>query len=159
MQQRKSVLAKNFAAALLKARGDKSQAEFSRFLGLKHQQTYQAYEAGRVPDGETLFQIASKLGLSFDELLLGERKEEPDDKQLMIVVGMLVTELGWQQLLRVASKAGDNQRLSKSNQEIWMRMLAQWALHKMPTKEQVDELVALLPEEMGKEFESRAKSQ
>lgn len=66
-----------FSNCLRNARGARSQAEFARFLGIKHQQTYQAYEAGRVPDGETLVQIATKLKISLDEMLIGKPAEPP----------------------------------------------------------------------------------
>jgi len=151
-----SILSNNFAAALKNARGDRSQAEFSRLLGLKHQQTYQAYEAGRVPDGETLYQIATKLGITFDELLLGT-KWAPDDKQMMIVIGKFVQEANWPQLLSVTMRILDDKRLSPSNQEMWMRLVLQWALAKMPTKAEAAELAAIVPESLRKDFETKAK--
>src|SRR6202044_3268177 len=55
-----------------KARGDRSQAEFARFLGILSQATYQRYERGRVPDGMVLHQIATRLGVKMESLLSGE---------------------------------------------------------------------------------------
>jgi len=63
---------KNFSEALRRARGDRSQAEFARVLGLDHQATYARYEKdGRIPSGEVLYQMASRIGISMEELLLG----------------------------------------------------------------------------------------
>lgn len=45
-------------------RGDRTQADFARFLGLKSQATYANYESGRVPRPKVLSQIAGKLGLN-----------------------------------------------------------------------------------------------
>ena len=61
----------NFSKALLKARGDRNQAEFARFLGLNSQQAYQRYEAGRIPKGDVLYRIACLLGTTMEALLLG----------------------------------------------------------------------------------------
>src|SRR5581483_859222 len=63
-----------FAASLKAARGEKSQGEFSEFLGVS-QQTYSRYERGQIPDGDVLFQMAAKIGMSMEELLIGKRVE------------------------------------------------------------------------------------
>jgi transcriptional regulator with XRE-family HTH domain len=55
---------------LRELRGVRSQAEFTRFLGLSSQQTYQRYESGTTaPDSETLLIIATKCAVSSDWLL------------------------------------------------------------------------------------------
>jgi len=62
----------NISKRLIEARGDRTQAEFARFLGIKNQVTLQRYETGeRTPNGIILYQIASRLGISMEELLLG----------------------------------------------------------------------------------------
>jgi transcriptional regulator with XRE-family HTH domain len=66
---RENSLGSAFAERLKTARGERSQAEFARFLGIKHQQTYQRYEAGQIPSGDVLHGIAIKLGVTMNELL------------------------------------------------------------------------------------------
>jgi len=68
-----SELEKKFASALRRARGEKSQAEFANFLQIPSQQSYSRYERGQIPDGEVLLTIASKLGVSIEELLTGKK--------------------------------------------------------------------------------------
>jgi transcriptional regulator with XRE-family HTH domain len=60
-----SAVAKNLRAM----RGGLSQAEFARFLGIPNQATYHRYESGRVPKAHILKQVASRLGITVDELL------------------------------------------------------------------------------------------
>ena len=50
-------------------RGARSQVEFSKFLGIANQVTYHRYENGRVPRAPILQQIATRIGISVDELL------------------------------------------------------------------------------------------
>ncbi len=47
-----------------------SQAEFAKFIGVPNQATYQRYEAGRIPRPPVLHQIAIRLGIEVDELLM-----------------------------------------------------------------------------------------
>lgn len=61
----------SLSVALRKARGERSQAEFARFLGFEHQATYQRYEQGRIPDADILYQMANRLGVTMEELLAG----------------------------------------------------------------------------------------
>lgn len=68
-QHRNTTLQQLFALRLKTARGNLSQAEFARFLGIKHQQTYQRYEGGQIPSGDILHQIAFRLGVKLDDLL------------------------------------------------------------------------------------------
>ena len=61
-----------FSESLKKARGERSQADFTRFLGIKNQQTYQRYEDGkRLPNAAMIHQIANKLGVTVESLLTG----------------------------------------------------------------------------------------
>lgn len=61
---------------LKELRKDRSQAEFSRFLGISSQQTYQRYEDGKtMPNAEILHRIATKCDVSVD-WLLGIRDEK-----------------------------------------------------------------------------------
>ena len=46
-----------------------SQAEFAKFLGIPNQVTYHRYENGRVPKAHILQVIATRLGITVDELL------------------------------------------------------------------------------------------
>jgi len=65
----KSVTGQAFAANLLGLRGDRSQVEFARLLGIKNQATYQRYEKGRLPRSAILEAIAKKMGVSVSELV------------------------------------------------------------------------------------------
>lgn len=63
---------KSFSAVpanLKMLRGERSQMEFARFLGISNQVTYHRYENGRVPRASGLQQIASRIGITVDELL------------------------------------------------------------------------------------------
>lgn len=68
---------KILSANLRGARGNRSQAEFARILGIKHQQTYHNYEAGQPPKGDVLLQIARRLGTTCEKLLTMEMDDEP----------------------------------------------------------------------------------
>lgn len=67
--QREIPMAKRFGARLRLCRGELSQAEFARILGLPNQATYHRYEAGRIPKLETLCGLARRLGISLDQIL------------------------------------------------------------------------------------------
>ena len=63
---------KSFSAVgqnLRAIRGGLSQAEFAKFLGIPNQVTYHRYENGRVPKAHILQVIATRLGITVDELL------------------------------------------------------------------------------------------
>lgn len=68
-RQEIGVLGRNFSARLKELRGHRSQDLFSKSLGINHQQTYQRYEAGKIPSGEILHQIAVNAGTTVDWLL------------------------------------------------------------------------------------------
>jgi PAS domain S-box-containing protein len=72
VQQQNGDISQNFGERLRKLRGDRSQAEFARQLGFENQQSYARYEAGRIPNGETLLSISQHLGVTVDFLLKGE---------------------------------------------------------------------------------------
>lgn len=58
----------NFRRNVALARGQKSQAEFAKELGV-YQQNLSRYEAGdRKPSGDILLQMATSLGVTIDEL-------------------------------------------------------------------------------------------
>lgn len=59
-----------FARQLIKLRGRKTQSEFAEELGIKHQQTYQRYEGGRIPRRHILEEIAAKLGVTAEYLVV-----------------------------------------------------------------------------------------
>ncbi len=134
-QQNTSVLGKKFSQSLRTARGARSQAEFARFLGIKHQQTYQAYEAGRVPDGETLYQIASKLDVSIQELVTGQRSLS-EETQFTIIIHLMTDAMTWIQLLQLTKAIMEHSKLTAENQAFWCRLLIEWILAKMPANEQ-----------------------
>jgi phage repressor protein C with HTH and peptisase S24 domain len=74
-QQQNELITQNFCRALRDARKKRgeSQAEFARFLGIQAQQTYQRYETGQtIPDGLTLHEIATRIGVTVDYLLTGK---------------------------------------------------------------------------------------
>lgn len=60
-----------FAERLKKLRGDRSKAEFARFLGVSAP-VYQRYEEGRIPRADTLSVIAERLGVTVRWLLNGD---------------------------------------------------------------------------------------
>lgn len=74
-----------FSATLLKRRGKQSQADFARFLGIDHQETYSRYESGRIPKGEILYQLANKLGISMEELLTGRAPEKTPEGATLVI--------------------------------------------------------------------------
>lgn len=57
-----------FSKNLRELRGDLSQNDFAKALGIPHQQTYQRYEKGLIPAGDVLFRIAQRAGVSMDQL-------------------------------------------------------------------------------------------
>jgi len=59
----------NVAANLKTIRGEVSQSDFAKVLGIANQVTYHRYESGRVPKAEILHQISDRLGINLDELL------------------------------------------------------------------------------------------
>jgi transcriptional regulator with XRE-family HTH domain len=69
MQQQNVDVSKIFSERLQELRGTRKKAEFARFLGIPKPQTYQNYEAGRVPETEMLINIADKCGCTVDWLL------------------------------------------------------------------------------------------
>lgn len=67
-QQQNVDFVKIFSERLKGLRGDRKKAEFARFLGVSSPQTYQNYEAGRIPEPEILINIADKCGVTVDWL-------------------------------------------------------------------------------------------
>jgi transcriptional regulator with XRE-family HTH domain len=63
-------LKKGIPARLAKARGDRSQRQFARDLGV-FQQNVNRYESGQMPHADFLILIAMKEKISLDWLLLG----------------------------------------------------------------------------------------
>jgi transcriptional regulator with XRE-family HTH domain len=61
-----------FSEALKRLRGEVSQAEFARRLGIEHQATYQRYEAGRIPKAPELHRMATRIGVTVEDLLEGK---------------------------------------------------------------------------------------
>lgn len=71
-QHQMETSSKLLSESLKKARGDRSQAEFARFLGIEHQATYQRYESGeRMPDADVLHQMAMRIGVTMEHLMTG----------------------------------------------------------------------------------------
>lgn len=69
-------LRKKFAQSLARRRGETPQAEFARKLGLI-QQTYARYEQGeQMVKADVLHQMALRIGVTMEELLLGEEEGE-----------------------------------------------------------------------------------
>lgn len=68
-QYRKTNSFSVFGPNLRALRGESSQAEFAKLLGLANQVTYHRYENGRVPRAEVLQQIADRVGLTVNDLL------------------------------------------------------------------------------------------
>ena len=67
-------------------RGGLSQAEFAGFLEIPNQVTYHRYENGRVPKAHVLQQIASRLGISVDELLAPISHERAHEIAVLSIV-------------------------------------------------------------------------
>lgn len=162
MQQQKSSIAQHFAESLRSARGSRSQAEFARYLGIKHQQTYQAYESGRVPDGETLHQISLKLGVTIDALLSSESqaeasgkkvflalnetpwgKELEEDTQMTIAIGLLCRRLTSVELFTITQDVLKSRSLTDKSKLFWVKIFSEWAF----TKADLEEFEKLSPEE------------
>ena len=71
-QHENNIFLQNFSEALKRARGERSQAEMARLLGIPNQQTYQRYEKGiNEPLASAAHAICSKLGVDFTRLLTG----------------------------------------------------------------------------------------
>lgn len=62
---------KKLAERLAQIRGDRSQRQFARELGV-FQQNVNRYEAGTTPHADFLIQLAVKENVSLDWLLLGK---------------------------------------------------------------------------------------
>ena len=63
-------LKKKLPDRLAQVRGDRSQRQFARDLGV-FQQNVNRYESGTTPHADFLIQLALKEGISLDWLLLG----------------------------------------------------------------------------------------
>lgn len=61
---------KNLPGRIAKVRGDRSQRQFARDLGV-FQQNVNRYENGTTPHTDFLITMASKEGISLDWLLMG----------------------------------------------------------------------------------------
>jgi transcriptional regulator with XRE-family HTH domain len=75
-QQQKYNKSDFFSGRLRQLRGSKSQEDFARELGLKSQQTYRNYEAGRVPKVAVLQRIAQHCGVTVEWLVGPERAKD-----------------------------------------------------------------------------------
>ena len=58
-----------FSQRLIELRGTQSKSAFGRFLGIPNPSTYHNYERGRVPDSQTVADIAQRCGVTVDWLL------------------------------------------------------------------------------------------
>jgi transcriptional regulator with XRE-family HTH domain len=67
-QYRMHASARHFSRNLRVLRGELSQQEFSKLLGLNNQVTYHRYENGRLPRPKILSQIAGILGITKEEI-------------------------------------------------------------------------------------------
>ncbi len=140
-------LSKSFSDALSKARGDRSQAEFARMLGIANQQTYQRYEAGLVPGGIVLYHIATRLGVTVDQLLTGGKVHEgakalasekavlwaselQDAVHFQVAVTTFAKTMTAAQLVAAVSDIVSNNRLPDKAKIFWTRLLAEWVLVK-----------------------------
>lgn len=149
-------LSKAFAESLLSARGDRSQAEFARLLGIPSQQTYQRYENGLIPSGKVLHQIAARLGVTIDALLsegtqaeaeTAEKrvltpaqtmpwgKELEEDTQMTVAIGLLCQRMTWQQLYEAMQDVIGHGSMPQKAKIFWMKILGEWALQKMDLAE------------------------
>jgi transcriptional regulator with XRE-family HTH domain len=78
MQVKKQQIQQNgdvFSSNLRKARGESTQSDFAKWLGINSQQTYRNYEGGRIPSAPKLGIISKQIGVSVDDLLYGEVPE------------------------------------------------------------------------------------
>ncbi len=67
---------KNLPVRLAMIRGDRSQRQFARDLGV-FQQNINRYEAGTTPHTDFLLTLGTKEGVSIDWLLFGKGKARP----------------------------------------------------------------------------------
>jgi transcriptional regulator with XRE-family HTH domain len=58
-----------FSRRLRELRGDVNKSKFGRLLGISNPSTYHNYEQGRIPDSQTVKDIAEKCGVSVDWML------------------------------------------------------------------------------------------
>jgi transcriptional regulator with XRE-family HTH domain len=58
-----------FSQRLRELRGTQSKSAFGRFLGIPNPSTYHNYERGRVPDSQTVSDIAQRCSVTVDWLL------------------------------------------------------------------------------------------
>lgn len=154
MQHRNDSLKKAFAAALIKARGNRSQAEFARLLEIPNQQTYQRYEKGLVPSGIILHQIATRLGVTVDQLLTGGKQpseaaklagedvlpwgfELEESTQFTVALHLLSREMTARQLLTAANAILDNRALKEGSKLFWMKLLGEAAIVKSEQEEKL----------------------
>lgn len=116
-------LSKKFSERLKALRGEKSQADFAKELGISNSVTYHRYEAGRIPKMEILKSLADKLGIDVNELFgkpslpLASLKETPamyisndKDRILREVFEILIQKDSPEQLANIlqAVLAADN---------------------------------------------------
>ena len=66
----------NFADRIRSLRGDRTKADFARFLGIPPP-VYQRYEEGRIPSADNLMVISSRCGVSVDWLLGQSESHQP----------------------------------------------------------------------------------
>jgi len=139
-QHRNDILSRNFAQALLRARGDRSQAEFARILGIPSQQTYQRYEKGLIPTGDVLHRIASRLSVSVDVLLNGGGAVEkpavvepvdgvrsPDSEMLKkhaaVVMALVARNLDAGQKWKIVQDILESRFISDDSKLFWIKLL------------------------------------
>lgn len=152
-QHQNDSVSRNFSEALRRARGDRSQAEFARLLGIPSQQTYQRYEGGLVPGGGVLLRIANKLGVTVDELLQGGKQPRPAPKELgesgyipwgFEMEEMVQESIGFTALARATSSKGlfwaitqilNNPKASDRAKMYWAKALGEWAIAKADLEE------------------------
>jgi transcriptional regulator with XRE-family HTH domain len=146
-QHTNNSLSANFSTALATARGNRTQAEFARYLGIPSQQTYQRYENGLIPSGKVLHQISRKLGVTVDSLLVGQpaenvsqtapgsRSELDVDKEIQLTTALTIV---WQhasaaQLREIVKDLITNKALTDKAKVFWVSLVAPW----IKAKEQV----------------------
>ena len=85
-----------FSGRLKKLRGDRSKAEFARFLGFLAP-VYQRYECGRIPSANNLSVIASRCSVTVEWLLGNESHTDKHefDPALMAVPKDVHSRLLW----------------------------------------------------------------
>ena len=148
-QHKNSTISQNFSRALLAARGDRTQAEFARLLGIANQQTYQRYEKGLVPSGEILFHIATKLGVTVDTLLTGGKERKTDElsefvpwgseleesTQFTIALGVMMELMQSRQLFLAMKRILEHRKLSQKQKLFWAKSIGAWAVKKSELEE------------------------